>query len=57
MTNDSRSLLTLNPGHVSLDDLRRIFRGEVRLAMAESAWAGVRAAQATVQDKIGRAHV
>lgn len=48
----SRPLLTLQPGQVTLADLRRIYRGEVRLAMAESAWAGVRAAQATVQDII-----
>ena len=52
MTQDSRALLTLQPGHVSLDDLRRIYRGEVRLAMADSAWPAVRAAQATVQDII-----
>ncbi len=48
----SRPLLTLNPGQVTLADLRRIYRGEVRLEMAASAWAGVRAAQATVQDII-----
>lgn len=45
----SRPTLTLHPGEVSLAELRRIYRGEVQLAMADSAWADVRAAQATVQ--------
>ncbi|MHA7681686.1 histidine ammonia-lyase [Cupriavidus sp. PET2-C1] len=48
----SRPLLTLQPGSVTLADLRRIHRGEVSLAMDASAWAGVRASQATVQDII-----
>ncbi|MGY8526000.1 histidine ammonia-lyase [Paracidovorax citrulli] len=45
----SRPVLTLHPGRVTLAELRRIHRGEVRLKIADSAWDGVRAAQATVQ--------
>jgi hypothetical protein len=49
---DTRPVLTLRPGSVTLAELRRIHRGEVRLAMDDSAWPAVRAAQATVQDII-----
>ncbi|PWK36397.1 histidine ammonia-lyase [Cupriavidus plantarum] len=51
-SNDARPLLVLTPGEVTLSDLRRIYRGEVRIAMDDAAWAGVTAAQSTVQDII-----
>ncbi len=48
-TTAAKALLSLHPGHVSLADLRRIHAGEVRLELAESAYAGLRAAQLAVQ--------
>ncbi len=41
--------ITLDPGHVTLAQLRRIHAGAVPLALDASAQAGMRAAQATVQ--------
>lgn len=49
---DTRPLLTLVPGEVTLAQLRSIYRGEVRLAMAASALAGIEAAASTVRSII-----
>ncbi|MDR0227425.1 MAG: histidine ammonia-lyase [Burkholderiaceae bacterium] len=49
ITNSPVSALTLQPGQVSLAQLRTIQQGGVRLSMAESAFERMRAAQAHVQ--------
>ena len=45
----TESKLILQPGDVSLAELRRIYQGGVRLEMAAEARAGLLASQATVQ--------
>jgi len=49
---DNRDLLLLQPGQVSLQDLRKIWRGEVRLALDPATRTMIAAAQQTVQDII-----
>jgi histidine ammonia-lyase len=43
-------LLVLHPGAVRLADLRRVYRGEVRLAMDDGIYAQVEAARAVIAD-------
>jgi histidine ammonia-lyase len=48
-THDQRPGLVLHPGRVSLAQLRRIYRGKVRLVLDESALTEVKASQNVVQ--------
>ena len=46
--------LTLNPGQMTLADLRTVWQEPVALALADSAMRGVQAAAATIQDIVER---